>query len=119
MSLVIDHLATSAVTRRGTLALGSAAALLGLTQLGSANARKNKKNRKNRKQKKSCESTAQQRVEETCGPQADECAAFFSASCGQFDDPQKCAEIITSCCAALAECRFREAILCVTTTPLE
>ena len=113
MSPIIDQLANEVATRRGTLALGSAAALLGLTQMGSASARKNGK------KKKSCKKEAQQKVEDACGPQAGECAAFFSSSCSQFDDPQKCVSIITSCCAALGECRFTEAIQCLTTTPLE
>lgn len=117
MNVVRDHLATAVATRRGTLTL-STAALLGLAQGQSAGAGKNRK-RKNRKKKNGRDDAAQQRVSEICGPQADECAAYFSSSCGQFDDPQKCADIITSCCAALAECRFREAILCLTTTPLE
>ena len=117
MSTVIDHVATSAATRRGTLALGSAA-LLGLAQEQLAGARKKRK-RKNRKKQNSGDDAAQRRIAEICGPQASECAAYFTSSCGQFDDPRKCAGVITSCCAALAECRFREAILCLTTTPLE
>lgn len=117
MSTAIDKLATAVATRRGSLALGSAA-LLGLAHAPNADARKKRK-WKNRKKKNAGDDRTQQRVAEICGPQADECAAYFSSSCGQFDDPQKCADIITGCCAALAECRFREAMLCLTTTPLE
>jgi hypothetical protein len=113
MTQAIDHLATSVATRRGTLALGSAAALLSLTQIGSTSAKKKGKN------KKSCKKQARDKVDQACGPQADECAAYFTSSCGQFADPQKCVSIITSCCAALGECQFTEAIQCLTTTPLE
>jgi hypothetical protein len=112
MSLEIDRLATSVATRRGTLALGSAAALLGLSQMGSASAKKGKN-------KKSCKKQVQEQVAEACGPQVDQCGAYFSSACGQFSDPQKCFSVIKTCCAPLAECSFTEMIQCMTTTPME
>ena len=112
MNLEIDRLATSVATRRGSLALGSAA-LLGLTNLGSASAKK--KGKKKNKDKKTCEA----QVADACGPQVDQCVAYFSSSCGQFADPQKCFSVINTCCAPLAECNFTEMIQCMTTTPME
>jgi hypothetical protein len=110
-------LATSVATRRGTLALGSAAALLGLTSMGSAEARKHGKKRK--KRKKSCKKEVALQVAGACGPQVDQCVAYFSSACGQFDDPQKCFTVISTCCAPLGDCEFTEMIRCMTTTPME
>lgn len=116
MNQAIDHLATSVATRRGTLALGSAAALLGLSRVGGASA---KKNGKNKNKKKSCNKQAQSEVAQACGQQVGECTAYFSSTCGSYADPQKCVSVVTTCCAPLAECRFAEMLQCLQTTPVE
>lgn len=116
MSISIDRLATLVATRRGSLALGTAS-LLGLTQLGSAHARKKGKNKN--KKKKSCKQEAQQKVDAACGPQADACLALFSSSCDTSSDRQRCLADIAECCALFAECQFTEAWLCLTSTPLD
>ena len=116
MTQANDHLTLPVATRRGALALGSAAALLGLTRM-EGSARKKGKNRN--RNKKSCEKQTQQTIEGACGPQVDQCAAYFSSACGQFADPQKCFSVINTCCAPLAECNFTEMIQCMTTTPME
>lgn len=114
MNLEIDRLATSVATRRGSLALGSAA-LLGLTHLAPASAGKKGKG----KNKNSCKKQVQEQVSESCGPQIDQCIAYFGSACGQFSDPQNCFSVINTCCAPLGECRFTEMIQCMTTTPME
>ena len=105
--------------RRGTLALGSAAALLGLSRMGGASAKKNGKNRKKGKNNKSCGKQAQSEVSQACSQQVGECTAYFSSTCGTYADPQKCVSVVTTCCAPLAECRFAEMLQCLQTTPVE
>ena len=119
MTQAIDHLAASVATRRGTLALGSAAALLGLTQIGNASAGRKGKNKNKNKNKKSCNKQTQSEVAQACGQQVGECTAYFSSTCGSYADPQKCVSVVTTCCAPLAECRFAEMLQCLQTTPVE
>ncbi len=102
MTQAIDHLATSVATRRGTLALGSAAALLGLTQVRGTDAKK-----------KSCKKKSRQKVDAACGRQVDECTNYFTPFCSAAPNPQQCLATVTTCCAPLGECGFLEMIQCV------
>jgi hypothetical protein len=101
MSLEIDRLATSVATRRGTLALGSAAALLGLTRTRDAAAGK-----------KSCKKKSRKKVDKACGRQVDECTNFFTPFCNSVPNPQQCLATVTTCCAPLGDCEFLEMIQC-------
>ncbi|MCA9880084.1 MAG: hypothetical protein KC442_19955 [Thermomicrobiales bacterium] len=103
MSAVIDRLATSVATRRGTLALGSAA-LLGLAQERGASARK-----------KSCKKKSQRKVDQACGRQVDECVAYFTPFCTFAPNPQQCLTSVNTCCAPLESCRFTEMMQCAAT----
>jgi hypothetical protein len=101
MNLEIDRLATSVATRRGSMALGSAA-LLGLTQpRGSAAG------------KKSCKKKARKKVDEACGRQVDECTNHFTPFCNAAPNPQQCLARVSTCCAPLGDCGFLEMIQCV------
>lgn len=94
MSLVIDQLATSVATRRGTLALGSAA-LLGITQARGTVAKK-----------KSCKKKSRKKVDRTCGRQVEECTASYGQVCAGAPDPASCQAAYAPCCALLGECDF-------------
>ena len=103
MSLEIDRLAAAAATRRGTLALGSAAALLGLTQGPRAAARK----------KKSCGKKCKQKVDKACGAQVDACSAYFVPFCAAAPNPAQCQATADLCCAPLDDCDFSGYATCV------
>ena len=103
MSLEIDRLAAAAATRRRTLALGSAAALLGLMQEPGAEAGK----------KKSCGKTCKQKVNKACGAQVDACTAFFAPFCAAAPNLAQCQATVDLCCAPLYDCDFTGYATCV------
>jgi hypothetical protein len=98
----IDKLATSLATRRGSLALGSAA-LLGLSQRPGAEAKK----------KKSCSKKSKKKVNKACGAQVDECTAFFAPFCAAAPNPAQCQATADLCCAPLGDCDFTGYTTCV------
>jgi len=101
VNTVIDNLATSVATRRGSLALGSAA-LLGLTQGPRAEAKKKKCGKKSRK-----------KVNKACGAQVDECTSFYVPFCAGVPDPAQCQATIDLCCAPLGDCDFTGTLTCL------
>ena len=103
MSPGFDELTTAAATRRGTLALGSAA-LLGLIQARGATAGKGNK---------SCKKTSRRKVDEACGRQSDECNAFFTPLCAGTADPEQCRAAVAGCCSFLNACDFTGHATCV------
>lgn len=102
MTTAIDKLATSVATRRGSLALGSAA-LLVLTQGPGAEAKK----------KKSCGKKSKKKVNRACGAQIDECNAFFVPFCAAAPNPVQCQATVDLCCAPLGDCDFSGYATCV------
>lgn len=101
MSMVIDKLAMSVATRRGSLALGSAA-LLGLAQAPRAAARK-----------KSCKKKSRKKVNKACGAQVDECTAYLAPFCAGAPDPAQCQATVDLCCAPLGDCDFTGTLTCL------
>lgn len=102
MNTVIDKLATSVATRRGSLALGSAA-LLGLTQGPRAEAKK----------KKTCGKKSKKKVNRACGAQVDECTSFYGPFCSAAPNPAQCLATVDLCCAPLDDCDFSGYATCV------
>lgn len=100
MSPEIDRLAMSVATRRGTLALGSAA-LLGLAHTPRAEA------------KKKCSKKVKKKVNKACGAQVDECLAFFVPLCAGATDPAQCQATVDLCCAPLGDCDFTGTLTCL------
>lgn len=100
MSTMIDTLATSVATRRGSLALGSAA-LLGLTQVRNAGARK-----------KSCKKKVRQKIDETCGRQFAPCVTASSPFCVRTPDPEACEESVRECCEFMGQCDIDGYLAC-------
>lgn len=105
MRTVIDRLAASVATRRGSLALGSVA-LLGLTRAPRAEA------------DNSCKKKCKKKVDKACGKQVDECRAIFLPGCSVAPNPTQCEDTVKQCCAPLGDCDFSETITCLGDTVL-
>lgn len=104
MNMTMDKLATAVATRRGSLALGSAA-LLGLAHAPIASAKK----------KKSCKKKSRKKVDQACGQQVNECVAYFTPFCALAPNPQQCLTSVDTCCAPLESCSFTEMMQCAAT----